>query len=876
MSANFIQQNNLINISEYPNTFVRQGAFPLERFSVFDTLTAAENYAEEDPRAYIGQQLVVVESETSTPSSFVISGTGGALVRIPDIYDLTSASDNITSQLGSHIDSLATSDSYGHVKLATDDKPENYGSIAVNSDGQLVAVAATSSTLGVSKACSRVGQGIASSQHVIGIDANKCLVLNILKEHSGFEIVGEDTTIEGLKDQKTVLKVHTGEYPVVSSYHPEHDTETARVVTDNEGELAVYTASASWYGAVKIGTDLLSSEFTSSDYSRVPNCSSVKTAINTSIQGLSGTVDGKFLPLSGGTIKGSLFINYDNESVSHEEYWSYDTDDGRGMFICGSGNDSLAVRKKDLIAYSSELSSTINSKVYNEYLPLSGGTLSGNVYYGNDKEDYSERRPDLILIQGNSTNNKSRLIFKEGGWKDQVHLFATYADIGGADDNNKFHIATALGAQGNELTVTTTPKMTILFGSGNVGIGTQTPQAKLHVNGDIKSTSLSAVSGYIENKIDFPRSIVIGHEAQTTSIADANDVAIGQHASSMYGSVSIGQYAIAESNSVNIGGLHRNTKTTESSISIGANYDISDYSIGIGNGVESSNRSISIGYDSSATDSSVRVGVGLQTISDNAVAVGNSTNASLSSLSLGNNSGSFNESITIGTSSTSRDGSIIIGNTINNSNPGIIQIRAHNTNYNESEYGYSSLLIDYSGITITHSVSGNTGTLKADPQSVTIQANTLDKLNHIDAIVTSGSVNLIQSGAVYDFIHGDTVSIGSTTNTPSGTIEIVAIENELQNKLAVSSNGLTLAHPVSSSNENDEVVYSQDEVTLTADELKRIKNIENLKSTMVVREWDYTSTLPETTMTNNTMMIFRNWDLEQNNLDLIDEKLATV
>ena len=767
MSANFIQQNNLINISEYPNTFVRQGAFPLERFSVFETLESAENYAKNDPRAYIGQQLVVVESETSTPSSFVISGTGGALVRMADTYDLTSASDNITGKLDEHEQVAATSSVYGHVKLSTNDTPGIYGSIAVNSDGQLVSVAATSSTLGVSKACSRIGQTDASSQHVIGIDANKCIVLNIAKNHSGFDIIGEETPV--IRGQKTVLKVNTGTYPLSENYHPTHDTETSRVITDNLGQLAVYPASANWYGAVKIGTDL-----SLNDYSRVPNCSSVNTAINTSIQGLSGTVDGKFLPLSGGTITGSitisgksnyveqlvfggsaeeaglkvrgisgrlhgtsdkssLFINYDGNDVPHDEYWSYDTDNGRGMFICGNGNDSLAVRKKDLIAYSSELSSTINSKIYNEYLPLSGGTMRGNVYYGNDREENSEQRPDLILIQGPTTNNKSRLIFKEGGWKDQVHLFATYADVGGVDDNNKFHIATAVGTQGSELNTDPTPRMTILFGSGNVGIGTQTPQTKLHVDGDIKSTSLSATSGYIDdtlyikNKINFPESI-------------------------------------------------------------------------------------------------------------------------------------------------------IIGNNINTSKSGIIQIRAHNSS-DESVFGYSSLLIDDSGITITHSSSDNDGSLTSSPQSVTIQANTLDKLNHIDSIVTSGSTNLIESKAVYDYLHGDTISLGLATDTPSGTIELIAGDiNGLYNKLSVTSDGLTLSHPISSLDVNNDIVYIQDEVSVTAEDLKRLKHLETLKSTMVVREWDYTSTLPETTMTNNTMMIFRNWDLEQNDIDLelIDEKLETI
>ena len=727
--AKLIVQNTLNNTSDYPNTFVRTNAFPLERYSVFETIDGAKDYARNNPIAYIGQQIVVATSTTKTPSSFIISG-GGELVRIPDVYDLTSASDSLTADLSDHASTSATTDTFGHVKLSNNEVLANYGTIATNANGQLVSPIATAST----------------------------------------------------------------------------------------------------YGVVKIGTNL-----GSNDYSVVPNCSSVNAAITS----LSGTVNNKFLPLSGGTLtgslivngktnyisqldfggsaaeaglkvrgisgrlhnrpeKGSLFINYDSKDVSHEEYWTYDTDDGRGLFICGGGNDSLAVRKKDLIAYSSSVSSAIETKISNEYLPLSGGTLSGNVVIGTETTDLTE---------------------------------------------------------------------------------------KLQVNGGIKSNSLSSTTLSSNNatindtltvsRLKFPNSIAIGLSADNV-YNDGSEIAIGQHSQTNNYSIAIGQYSVAEENSINIGGLSEDAKTINNSISIGSNYTVSGFSVGIGNEVNATNNSISLGYNSSANDNSIGIGIGVFNTSDNSISIGDTSTASISSITIGNKSHSFNDSITIGTSAKSGYGSIVIGNNIENVNSGIIQIRAHNTNYNESEYGYSSLLIDYSGITITHSVSGNTGTLKADPQSVTIQANTLDKLNHIDTIVTSGSVNLIESGAVYGFIHGDTVSIGSTTNTPSGTIEIIAIENELQNKLAVSSNGLTLAHPVSSSNENDEVVYSQDEVTLTADELKRIKNIENLKSTMVVREWDYTSTLPETTMTNNTMMIFRNWDLEQNNLDLIDEKLATV
>ena len=773
MSATFIRQDNIHSITEYANTFVRQGAFPLERFSVFDTLSLAENYAKNDPRAYIGQQLVVVESANATPSSFVISGTGGSLVRIPNIYDLTSASDNITGKLDEHEQVSAASSVYGHVKLSNDNVQTQYGDIAVNSDGQLVAVAATSSTLGVSRACSRVGQANTASHHVIGIDDNKCIVLNIAQNHSGFEIIGEESPV--VRRHKTVLKVNTGSYPLSENHHPTHDTETSRVVTDNKGELAVYPASADWYGAVKIGTDLLSS-----DYSRVPNCSAVKTAINTSIQGLSGTVNNKFLPLSGGIVtgsltiqgsnnyvsqldfggasadaglkvrgisgrlhdrpeKGSLFINYDSKDVSHEEYWTYDTDDGRGLFICGSGNDSLAVRKKDLIAYSSSVSSALSSavetKLSNEYLPLSGGTISGNI---------------------------------------------------------------------------------------GIGTGTAELTEKLQVDGGIKSTALSSENAIIYDTLSIgPININDGTVNGISRLEFANPIVIGLSIMTGPSSITIGNSSMTHPSSITIG----NSSTT----------------------------------------------------AVNSIAFGNSSTATRRSITFGNMSQSFNDSITIGMSAKSNHGSVVIGNNIEETSSNVIHIEANGDKDFDGEYGrHASLIINGDGLTITHQVSLENNGWKTEPSKVTITANTLDKLNHIDTIVTSGSVNLIESGAVYDVIHGDTVSIGSTTNTPRGTIEIIAIENELQNKLAVSSNGLTLAHPVSSSNENDEVVYSQDEVTLTADELKRIKNIENLKSTMVVREWDYTSTLPETTMTNNTMMIFRNWDLEQNHLDLIDEKLATV
>lgn len=51
------------NLTEYPNSFKRQGAFPLEAYSVFYSKAEAEAYAQSNPIAYVGQTVAVVTSE---------------------------------------------------------------------------------------------------------------------------------------------------------------------------------------------------------------------------------------------------------------------------------------------------------------------------------------------------------------------------------------------------------------------------------------------------------------------------------------------------------------------------------------------------------------------------------------------------------------------------------------------------------------------------------------------------------------------------------------------------------------------------------------------------------------------------------------------
>lgn len=47
------------NITEYPNSFKRQGAFPLERYSLFNSLEQLQAYIDSNPIAYIGQIVTV-------------------------------------------------------------------------------------------------------------------------------------------------------------------------------------------------------------------------------------------------------------------------------------------------------------------------------------------------------------------------------------------------------------------------------------------------------------------------------------------------------------------------------------------------------------------------------------------------------------------------------------------------------------------------------------------------------------------------------------------------------------------------------------------------------------------------------------------------
>lgn len=67
----------LTNFTEYQNTFKRQGAYPLDAYSVFTNLADAQTYAQTNAAAYVGQTLVVANKDSV--KQYIIVDTNGTL-----------------------------------------------------------------------------------------------------------------------------------------------------------------------------------------------------------------------------------------------------------------------------------------------------------------------------------------------------------------------------------------------------------------------------------------------------------------------------------------------------------------------------------------------------------------------------------------------------------------------------------------------------------------------------------------------------------------------------------------------------------------------------------------------------------------------------
>lgn len=83
-----VLNTNFTNLTTYPNSFSRQEPTPLEAHSLFTSKTDAENYAKNDPVAYVGQIIVVIDATNKVCTPYVISDTTGTLGEIGGNVDL--------------------------------------------------------------------------------------------------------------------------------------------------------------------------------------------------------------------------------------------------------------------------------------------------------------------------------------------------------------------------------------------------------------------------------------------------------------------------------------------------------------------------------------------------------------------------------------------------------------------------------------------------------------------------------------------------------------------------------------------------------------------------------------------------------------------
>lgn len=70
------------NLTEYPNSFKRQSAFPLEAYSLFYSAAAAKDYAANNPIAYVGQLIGIIENDIV--AYYKIMDTSGTLKQLMD------------------------------------------------------------------------------------------------------------------------------------------------------------------------------------------------------------------------------------------------------------------------------------------------------------------------------------------------------------------------------------------------------------------------------------------------------------------------------------------------------------------------------------------------------------------------------------------------------------------------------------------------------------------------------------------------------------------------------------------------------------------------------------------------------------------------
>ena len=222
------------NLTEYPNSFKRQGAFPLESFSVFYSMTDAEAYASSNPVAYVGQNIVVINGDAV--DMYLITSTAGTLKKL--------ASTTASGDLASDVAALQTE--IGNARRGKE-------SLQASIEGMAITVDTTATTEGAAKSYKFTQDG----KDIITIDIPKDMVVS-----SGtIETFTEENKPEGVDEAGTYVVLTIANKTNDKLYINVSTLLDDKTVEGSEGDMITITADSS-EGPVKLSATIVDGSIT--------------------------------------------------------------------------------------------------------------------------------------------------------------------------------------------------------------------------------------------------------------------------------------------------------------------------------------------------------------------------------------------------------------------------------------------------------------------------------------------------------------------------------------------------------------------------------------------------------------------------------------